>query len=343
MVDDDDMTGTETRWFREEEEEEEEKEEEAGRKRRETSLRRDNKEAKYQKKGEAWSGEEDLKEKEQNGGFDLEKEDGAISIGEDDVEEEEEDGEGDGKEKTQRPARGASMPLAKIPAFGGKLDKKPAGTSPTAAAAAAAAKTAADVPSAALGAVSKEEIVATATKKKRIKTPPPSVPVAPAGQTCEAFLEAADQLQYSERRRDFEKSPIRVHKNADNVDIGRCDLKCIYSSGDDYGAYDASYDQTWPNVPLVKWTMESYTNYPDSEVETAHASGFEIVMTPRLDSEVPCVYFGWSPPDDVFFNPMKLPPVPGAEKENVAAAFIRYAYFRSKGYNGGNVLVSCVG
>lgn len=56
--------------------------------------------------------------------------------------------------------------------------------------------------------------------------------------------------------------------------------------------------------------MESFTNYPDTELEVAHSNGFEIVMTPRLDAEVSCVYFGWSPPQDVFFNPMKFPPVP---------------------------------
>jgi hypothetical protein len=90
-----------------------------------------------------------------------------------------------------------------------------------------------------------------------------------------------------------------------------------------YGAYDANYDKEWPNVPQIKWRMESYTNYPDTEVGAAHASGFEILMTPRLDAQVSCVYFGWSPPDDLFFNPMKLLPVPGAEKGYMAAAFIR--------------------
>ncbi len=56
--------------------------------------------------------------------------------------------------------------------------------------------------------------------------------------------------------------------------------------------------------------MESFTNYPDTELEVAHSQGYEIVMTPRLDAEVSCVYFGWSPPEDVFFNPMKFPPLP---------------------------------
>jgi len=149
------------------------------------------------------------------------------------------------------------------------------------------------------------------------------VPVAPAGQTCEAFLEAADQLEYPRGRRDFDQSPIHVHKGGENREFPQCDVKCIYSGSDDYGAYDASYDKQWPNVPRIQWTMESYTNHPNTEGEAAHASGFEIVMTPRLDAEVSCVYFGWSPPDDLYFNPMRLPPVPGAEKENVAAAFIR--------------------
>ncbi len=103
--------------------------------------------------------------------------------------------------------------------------------------------------------------------------------------------------------------------------------------------------------------MESYTNYPDTEVRAclpptvgvyvhhlmtcltpppplptprprpqqvnkAHESGFEVVMTPRLDAEVSCVYFGWAKWEDKFFNPMKVPPVPAKDKENVAAAFI---------------------
>lgn len=32
--------------------------------------------------------------------------------------------------------------------------------------------------------------------------------------------------------------------------------------------------------------MESYTNYPETKLETAKANGYEIVMTPRLDADV---------------------------------------------------------
>eukprot|EP00624_Nannochloropsis_granulata_P004659 evm.model.NODE_33424_length_10147_cov_30.896521.1 len=106
--------------------------------------------------------------------------------------------------------------MAKSPAFGGKLDEKATETSPAAQAAAAAG-------AAASNAASEKETAAMATTKEKTKTRPPPVPVAPAGQTCEAFLETADQLEYSGERRDFEKSPIRVHKNADDVDIGRSD------------------------------------------------------------------------------------------------------------------------
>lgn len=34
------------------------------------------------------------------------------------------------------------------------------------------------------------------------------------------------------------------------------------------------------------YTMESYTNYPYTKLETAKANGYEIVMTPRLDADV---------------------------------------------------------
>lgn len=52
-------------------------------------------------------------------------------------------------------------------------------------------------------------------------------------------------------------------------------------------------------------------------------------MTPRLDAEVSCVYFGWAPWQDNFFNPMKFPPVPAKDKQDVAAAFISNCGARS--------------
>jgi glycoprotein 3-alpha-L-fucosyltransferase len=57
-------------------------------------------------------------------------------------------------------------------------------------------------------------------------------------------------------------------------------------------------------------------------VGRAHESGYEVVMTPRLDAEVSCVYFGWAKWEDTFFNPMKFPPVPAKDKADVAVAFI---------------------
>lgn len=68
---------------------------------------------------------------------------------------------------------------------------------------------------------------------------------------------------------------------------------------------------------------------PKKQVTRAHESGFEVVMTPRLDAEVSCVYFGWAKWEDNFFNPMKLPPVPAKDKKNVAAAFISNCGARS--------------
>jgi hypothetical protein len=167
-----------------------------------------------------------------------------------------------------------------------------------------------------------KEVAPVPTVPKRKKSPPAPIPTAPIGQTCEAFLETADRYTPAKSPRDFQENPVRVHKFGEHTEYPNCDVRCLFETNDNYGAYDASYDKTWEGVPRIKWTMESFTNYPDTEVNRAHSNGFEIVMTPRLDAEVSCVYFGWSP-NEVFFNPMKVPPLRAAQKENVAAAYIR--------------------
>jgi glycoprotein 3-alpha-L-fucosyltransferase len=48
---------------------------------------------------------------------------------------------------------------------------------------------------------------------------------------------------------------------------------------------------------MVRWalrTMESAVYYPHTKVETAHDNGIQVVMTPRLDSDVPVGYFSWA-------------------------------------------------
>ncbi len=172
-------------------------------------------------------------------------------------------------------------------------------------------------------------LAVTTPKKQQQKPPlaPRAVAEAPAGKTCRAFLEKADAFAWE---RDFGLKPVHVHRRGSAEGDGHYDVPCFIGPGNDYLGYDAAYGESqYEGVARIKWTMASYTNYPDTEVNRAHESGFEVVTTPRLDAEASCAYFGWAKWEDTFFNPMKVPPVPAKEKENVAAAFISNCGARS--------------
>lgn len=87
--------------------------------------------------------------------------------------------------------------------------------------------------------------------------------------------------------RDFSLKPVRI--GGSQEDTVKCAVPCHYlPTRDNDPTLDARIDKD------VLLTMESAVYYPGTEVSTAHHSGFKVVMTPRLDSDVPVGYFSWA-------------------------------------------------
>jgi hypothetical protein len=68
------------------------------------------------------------------------------------------------------------------------------------------------------------------TNPKSKPKPPRVIPKAPAGQTCQAFLEAADAFEWE---RDFVEKPVRVHRPGGPEGDGQCDVPCFIGSGNE--------------------------------------------------------------------------------------------------------------
>ena len=73
--------------------------------------------------------------------------------------------------------------------------------------------------------------------------------------------------------------------------------------------------------------MESVGNYPNLVIETAHSSGYEIVATYQMDSDVPLPYFSWAE-----YN-FKKPVVWPKQKEAMMAVVISNCAARIKYMN----------
>lgn len=125
------------------------------------------------------------------------------------------------------------------------------------------------------------------------------VPVAPAGQSCESWLSQADAHTYE---RDFQRQPITVLEPSGlGADLPDCTVPCkivgnsFGQNNEGMAAYDAHFGDSSKGQGLsVLRNMESMTNYPNLAVESAHADGYDIVMTTRLDSDVPASYLSWA-------------------------------------------------
>lgn len=139
-------------------------------------------------------------------------------------------------------------------------------------------------------------------RPRRSHRPRPAqpLPVAPAGRSCESWLAEADARSY---QRDFQRDPVRVLGTHD-AELAGCAVPCKLESAAASaamaaagGRYDAHFGRSaeLPGMGLaVLRSMESATNYPDLDVDRAHADGYDIVMTTRLDSDVPASYLSWA-------------------------------------------------
>ncbi|BDA42419.1 Putative fucosyltransferase-like protein [Coccomyxa sp. Obi] len=125
------------------------------------------------------------------------------------------------------------------------------------------------------------------------------VPIAPAGQSCESWLSQADAHTDG---RDFQRQPITVlEASGRDADLADCAIPCkivgnsLRQNKEGTVVYDAHFGDSSKGEGLsVLRNMESMTNYPELAVERAHANGYDIVMTTRLDSDVPASYLSWA-------------------------------------------------
>lgn len=129
-----------------------------------------------------------------------------------------------------------------------------------------------------------------------------AVPMAPAGRSCESWLAEADARVY---QRDFQRQPITVLEGfGSNNELANCAVPCKMMGGspaqtaDGPVTYDAHFGPSSDSssglgLSVVR-NMESMTNYPGLAVEQAHADGYDVVMTTRLDSDVPASYLSWA-------------------------------------------------
>lgn len=129
-----------------------------------------------------------------------------------------------------------------------------------------------------------------------VKTGQPAAAAAaaepPEGQSCEAWLKEADVRTGG---RDFEASPITVYDRS-NEDNAGCDVPCHFRMAGMAPNYDAGFglDRSVHGGAMVLINMESTSNYPMIDVARAKLDGWDIVMTTRLDSDVPAGYLSWA-------------------------------------------------
>ncbi len=77
-------------------------------------------------------------------------------------------------------------------------------------------------------------LAVTTPKKQKQQQKPPLAPravaKAPAGKTCQAFLEEADAFAWE---RDFGEKPVRVHRRGNAEGDGHCDVPCFIGPGNE--------------------------------------------------------------------------------------------------------------
>ncbi|XP_018451887.1 putative fucosyltransferase-like protein isoform X3 [Raphanus sativus] len=129
-------------------------------------------------------------------------------------------------------------------------------------------------------------------------------------ESCEEWLTRQDSVTYS---RDFNKDPIFIYGG--QKDFQSCSIDCTF--GDSSGrAPDAAFGLgNQPGSLSILRSMESAQYYPENDISHARRSGYDIVMTTSLSSDVPVGYFSWAEYD------IMAPVQPKTEKAT-AAAFI---------------------
>ncbi|CAM6085445.1 unnamed protein product [Calypogeia fissa] len=138
----------------------------------------------------------------------------------------------------------------------------------------------------------------------------------PVQTNCEAWLDEADKLPPG---RNFSQNPVIVifgeTQNWDSCGVG-CNFKSNADNTD--GAFTQGISGSpfrEDGVSHILRSMESSTYYPENNLASAHAQGYDVVMTTSLASDVPVGYFSWAEYDI-------MAPVQRKGHDMVAAAFI---------------------
>ncbi|CAH2053320.1 unnamed protein product [Thlaspi arvense] len=129
-------------------------------------------------------------------------------------------------------------------------------------------------------------------------------------ESCEEWLERVDSVSYS---RDFSKDPIFI--SGGNKDFKSCSVDCGIGT-----SFDKKPDAAFglgdePGTLSILRSMESAEYFQENDLAQARRTGYDIVMTTSLSSDVPVGYFSWAEYD------IMAPVQPKTEKA-LAAAFI---------------------
>jgi glycoprotein 3-alpha-L-fucosyltransferase len=136
-------------------------------------------------------------------------------------------------------------------------------------------------------------------------------PSPPEGMKCREWLEQVDVFAGG---RDFKRLPVIIH-SSDNKRWDSCAVGCLHTSNPENQVFDATVGTISQGKESVLLSMESATNYPGTDVSIAHNQGYTIVMTTRLNSDVPVPYFSWA---EYGF----MEPIGKKTADHLAAAFI---------------------
>lgn len=138
----------------------------------------------------------------------------------------------------------------------------------------------------------------------------------PVHKNCEAWLEVEDKLPAG---RNFTTHPVLVIYG-EHQEWRTCGVGCVFRGTAENP--DGAFRKSGTGPPYrsdgtshILRSMESSSYYPENNLANAHRSGFDVVMTTNLASDVPVGYFSWA-------EYAIMAPVQKKGQDLMAAAFI---------------------
>ncbi|XP_074330289.1 glycoprotein 3-alpha-L-fucosyltransferase A-like isoform X1 [Apium graveolens] len=129
-------------------------------------------------------------------------------------------------------------------------------------------------------------------------------------ESCEELLEKNDFVAYS---RDFEKEPVYV---AGVIESSKsCAVRCIVGYHDGQKPDGTFGPEKAHKEPTILRSMEPVSYYMENNLSYARRTGYDLIMTTSLLSDVPVGYFSWAEYDI-------MAPLQPKTENALAAAFI---------------------